>query len=133
MSILVRLNLHFFQTTLRCRGITLAWVASVPSSVPSAPRTNRVLGFGKAKRNRCRSESALAQGLSSSRLLWTRTLRLFSILNQGMPGSLRILASSLQSQSWTSLDIHHELVIFCYKLTMRRFTGAGASCDSSTI
>ena len=63
MSGLVRLNLHLFQTTLRYRGITLAWVASVPSSIPSAPRAIKALGFGKAKRTRCRIESKLAQRL----------------------------------------------------------------------
>ena len=31
-----------------------------------------------------------------------------------------------ESQSRAGLDIHHELVIYCFKLTMRRFTGAGS-------
>ena len=31
-----------------------------------------------------------------------------------------------ESQSRAGLAIHHELVIFCFKLTMRRFTGAGS-------
>ena len=30
------------------------------------------------------------------------------------------------SQSRASLDFHHELVIYCFKLTVRRFTGAGS-------
>ena len=31
-----------------------------------------------------------------------------------------------ESQSRAGLDIHHELVIYCFKLTMRRCTGAGS-------
>ena len=31
-----------------------------------------------------------------------------------------------ESQSRAGLDIHHGLVFYCFKLTMRRFTGAGS-------
>ena len=45
-----------------------------------------------------------------------------------MPGSLRIIAPGFsgESQSRAGLDFHHELVIYCFKLTVRRFTGAGS-------
>ena len=33
---------------------------------------------------------------------------------------------SWESQTRAGLDIHHELVIYCFKLTMRRCTGAGS-------
>ena len=57
MSGLVRLNLHLFQMTLRSRGITPSWVASVPLSVPSAPRALRVLWFREGKEDPGRIES----------------------------------------------------------------------------
>ena len=64
-------------------------------------------------------ESGLAQGVSSARLVWTRTLRLFSILQQA-PGF------SGESQSSAGLDVHHALVIYCLKSTMQSLTGVGS-------
>ena len=56
-SRLCLVNLHLFQTTLRSRGITPSWVASVPLLVPSAPRALPVLWFREGKEDLGRIES----------------------------------------------------------------------------
>ena len=103
-----------------------------PSLRPSVSTKSRTgLRFREGGEDPVLHESGLAQGVSSARLVWTRTLRLFSILHQGIPESLWIIASRLQgfsgeSQSSAGFDFHHELVIYCLNFTMRSLTGAGS-------
>ena len=102
-----------------------------PSLRPTVSTKSRTgLRFREGEEDPVPHESALAQGVSSARLVWTRTLKLFSILHQGILGSLRIIARGSrvfwESQSSAGLDYHHELVIYCFNFTMRSLTGAGS-------